>query len=202
MSFDSIIEDLVGQGWSLQQRSLSESLIQELIHESYRRVTQGLLVPAGVGRAQELAVRNRIRGDSIHWLEYGQSACTDAYLEHMEGLRHALNQAFFLGLEEFECHIALYPPGSFYKTHLDRFRDDDSRTVTAVTYLNPHWTLEDGGLMRLYLADGAVQDIPPLAGNLAVFMSADRPHEVLPTQQERLALTGWFKRRSDSLLSL
>ncbi|TWH76198.1 SM-20-related protein [Azomonas agilis] len=202
MPFDSIIDDLVKQGWSLQQNSLPESLIQELITESYRRAAQGLLTPAGVGRAQELTVRDTIRGDSIHWLEHGQATCTDAYLEHMEALRVTLNQAFFLGLEDFECHMALYPPGSFYKTHVDRFRDDDSRTVTAVTYLNSNWTSEDGGLMRLYLSDGAAQDIPPLAGNLAVFMSADRPHEVLPTQRERLALTGWFKRRSCNPLPL
>ena len=195
MPFRVLLEDLAEYGWSLQKRSLPDDLIQALIHEGHRRAAEGLLNPAGIGRADALAVDQHIRGDHIQWLERGQATCTDAYLQHMDSLRLALNQAFFLGLEDFECHFALYPTGTFYKTHLDRFRDDDRRTVTAVTYLNPDWTPAQGGVMRLYLPDGTVQDIAPLAGHLAVFMSADIPHEVQPTQAERMALTGWFRRR-------
>lgn len=190
-----VTQDVLDRGWSLQSALVPSELIQALILECDRREQAGLLMPAGVGRAQELAVRENIRGDCIHWLELGQSEVTDAYLACMETLRQVLNQNFFLGLEDFECHFAVYPAGSFYQTHLDRFRDDDSRTVTAVTYLNPHWTPEDGGIMRLYLPDGSAQDLAPKAGNTAIFMSADFPHEVLPTQVTRRALTGWFRRR-------
>ena len=54
----------------------------------------------------------------------------------MDSLREALNRGLFLGLEDFECHFALYPPGAFYRKHVDRFRDDDRRMVSAVIYLN------------------------------------------------------------------
>ncbi len=200
MNFDTIIADLAEQGWSLQERFLPETLTRALAEECRQREQRGDLAPAGVGRAEQLAVRESIRGDRIQWLEPGQSAASDAYLALLDELRQALNQAFFLGLEEFECHFALYPPGAFYQTHLDRFRDDDSRTVTAVAYLNHDWQPAHGGAMRMHLADRPALDIPPLAGHLVVFLSADIPHEVLPTHSERLAVTGWFRRRAQRLV--
>ncbi|RTM15835.1 2OG-Fe(II) oxygenase, partial [Stutzerimonas stutzeri] len=151
--------------------------------------------PAGVGRGEAQAVREGIRSDHIQWLEPGQSPVCDDYLEVMDGLRQQLNRELFLGLEEFECHFAFYPPGAFYQTHLDRFRDDDSRSVTAVLYLNPDWQPAHAGELRMHMPDGSQLDVPPLAGNLVVFLSGEFPHEVLVTQADRLSLTGWFRRR-------
>jgi Rps23 Pro-64 3,4-dihydroxylase Tpa1-like proline 4-hydroxylase len=82
-------------------------------------------------------IRQAVRGDRIHWLEQGQSAAGDVWLQQLEGLRLQLNQGLFLGLEDFEGHYALYPPGSFYQKHLDRFHDDDRRSISVVLYLNP-----------------------------------------------------------------
>lgn len=200
MPFQSIIDDLAEHGWSLQEHFLCDDLAHALATECRKREARGDLAPAGVGRAEALAVREGIRGDFIQWLELGQSAVGDRYLESMESLRQALNREFFLGLDEFECHFAFYPPGAFYKPHLDRFRDDDSRTVTAVAYLNHAWQPEYGGSMRMYLENDETLDIPPLSGSLVVFMSGDMLHEVLPTTQERLSLTGWFRRRSVQVL--
>lgn len=202
MPFSTIIDDLATRGWSLQSAFLSSDVTRQLADECRRRYAEGALAPAGVGRGEEQAVREGIRGDHIHWLEEGQTAVCDAYLTLMDELRQALNRELFLGLEEFECHFALYPPGAFYQTHLDRFRDDDSRCVSAVLYLNPDWRAADGGELRMYLADGSSLDIPPLAGNLVVFLSGSFPHEVLVTQTDRLSLTGWFRRRPADVLAL
>ena len=190
-----IIDDLAARGWSRLDNVLPASLTHELAEECRKRARAGALNPAGVGRGQGLAVREGIRGDSIQWLEHGQSAPSDGYLQAMDELRSALNQAFYLGLEDFECHFACYPPGAFYQKHLDRFRDDDRRTVTAVYYLNEAWQTEHGGALRLYLADQTEQDVLPSAGTLVLFISAELPHEVLPATRERLSLTGWFRRR-------
>ncbi len=38
----------------------------------------------------------------------------------------------------------------------------------------------------------------PQLGTLAVFLSANLPHEVLPATRERLSLTGWFRRRGQA----
>lgn len=191
----SIIDDLARQGWSRQTAVLPEALTRELAAECRSRGQNGALSPAGVGRGSALAVREAIRGDQIQWLEAGQQQACDRYLAAMDELRQALNQAFYLGLADYESHFALYPPGAFYQKHLDRFRDDDRRTLSAVFYLNENWQAEQGGALRIYPQDAAALDLPPEAGSLVLFMSAELPHEVLPASRERLSLTGWFRRR-------
>lgn len=193
-----IVDDLAARGWSQQNIFLPERLTLELAAECRKRAAEGELMPAGVGRGQGQEVREGIRGDHIQWLETGQAAACDEYLELMDSLRQALNRGLFLGLEEYETHFALYPPGAFYLKHVDRFRDDDARTVSAVLYLNHGWLPEHGGQLRLYLDDETTHDVQPKGGCLVVFLSATMPHEVLPTTRERLSLTGWFRRRGNT----
>lgn len=195
MPFAVIIDDLATQGWSLLPGFASQTLTAELAQECRARVKNGALSPARVGRGAGQEIREAIRGDQIEWLEPGQSAPTDAYLQLIDGLRLALNQQLFLGLDSYESHFAFYPAGAFYKKHLDRFRDDDRRTVSVVLYLNEQWQDDFGGELRLHLPDGETRDVRPDAGSLVVFMSADMPHEVLPATRERLSLAGWFRRR-------
>lgn len=202
LPFSTIVDDLAARGWSLQSSFLPSDVTHKLADECRRRHAEGTLAPASVGRGEEQAVREGIRGDHIHWLEAGQAEVCDAYLALMDELRRTLNRELFLGLEEFECHFAFYPPGAFYQTHLDRFRDDDSRCVSAVLYLNPDWQPADGGELRMHFADGSNLDVPPLSGDLLVFLSGDFPHEVLVTRTDRLSLTGWFRRRPADVLAL
>jgi SM-20-related protein len=145
-------------------------------------------------------VREGVRGDHIQWLEPGQHPACDEYLQALDELRMALNQGLYLGLEDFEGHFALYPPGAFYQKHVDRFRDDDRRAVSVVFYLNDDWQAEQGGALRLYLPNGETRDVLPHAGSLLVFLSADMPHEVLPASRDRLSLTGWLRRRGNGPL--
>ncbi len=77
----------------------------------------------------------------------------------MDSLREAMNRGLFLGLEDFESRFALYPPGAFYLRHVDRFRDDDRRMVSAVLYLNDEWLPEYGGQLRMYLDESLEQDV-------------------------------------------
>ena len=190
-----IIDDLAEQGWSLQTHFIAPTLTLELAEECRKRAAAGLLVQAGVGRSALAVISEGLRGDHIQWLDAGQNAACDQYLAVMDAVRQALNQALYLGLEDFESHFALYPPGAYYKKHLDRFRDDDRRAVSVVFYLNEDWRAEEGGALRLHLADGSCRDVLPQAGSLLVFLSADMPHEVLPATRERLSLTGWLRRR-------
>lgn len=198
--FSSLIDDLASQGWSQRAFFAPEVLTRELAAECHERAQSGELNAASVGRGSAQQVQEGIRGDRIQWLEPGQSAACDRYLGLMDGLRQALNQALYLGLEDYECHFACYAPGTFYQRHLDRFRDDDRRTVSAVFYLNEDWQAEQGGALRLYLGDGSEHDVLPRAGTLALFLSAEMPHEVLPATRERLSLTGWFRRRGSDLI--
>nr|WP_314877006.1 2OG-Fe(II) oxygenase [uncultured Pseudomonas sp.] len=193
----AIVDDLASQGWSQQADFLPAELVSALAAECRRRAGDGQLNPAGVGRGGTLEVREAIRGDHIRWLEPGESSACDRYLDAMDALRQAINQGLFIGLEDYECHFALYPPGAFYRRHLDRFRDDDRRAVSAVFYLNQDWQPGDGGELRMFLDDQRVHDVAPTAGTLVVFLSGDVPHEVLAAGRERLSLTGWFRRRGN-----
>lgn len=192
-----IVDDLAEQGWSLQPQFIAPSLTLELAEECRKRAAHGALAPAGVGRGAQQQIREGVRGDHIQWLEAGQAEACDQYLQAFDELRVALNQGLYLGLEDFEGHFALYPPGAFYQKHVDRFRDDDRRAVSAVFYLNEDWQAEQGGALRLYLPNGETRDVLPQAGSLLLFLSADMPHEVLPASRDRLSLTGWFRRRGN-----
>ncbi|HBZ96078.1 2OG-Fe(II) oxygenase [Pseudomonas sp. UBA7530] len=198
--FSNLIDDLDSQGWSQRALFAPEILTRELASECRKRERSGELSAASVGRGSAQQVQEGIRGDRIQWLEPGESEACDRYMQLMDELRQTLNQELFLGLEDFECHFACYEPGAFYLRHLDRFRDDDRRTVSAVLYLNDNWQAEQGGALRLYLNDGREHDVLPQAGTLALFLSGEMPHEVLPATRERLSLTGWFRRRGTDVL--
>jgi SM-20-related protein len=192
LSFD----DLHRHGWSQHAAFLLPELTRELAGQCVQARGQGRMKAAGTGSGRTPGVDSAIRGDSIAWLEAGQSAACDAYLALMEQLRQQLNRELFLGLDEYESHFALYAPGAFYRAHLDRFRDDDQRTVSVVIYLNADWLPEQGGALRLHPEGAAIVDIAPEAGRMVMFLSAEMLHEVLPTQRERLSLAGWFRRRA------
>ena len=192
-----IVDDLAACGWSQQNIFLPEALTLELAAECRKRAAEGELAPAAVGRGPFQEIREGIRGDHIQWLEPGQAEACDTYLGLMDSLRVALNRGLYLGLEDFESHFALYPPGGFYLKHLDRFRDDDRRMVSAVIYLNPGWLPEYGGQLRMYLKGDVEYDVVPTGGRLVVFLSGEVPHEVMPATRDRLSLTGWFRRRGN-----
>ncbi|WP_347928273.1 2OG-Fe(II) oxygenase [Pseudomonas helvetica] len=194
-----IVDDLATHGWSQQNIFLPQALTLELAAECRKRAAEGELAPAAVGRGPFSEIREGIRGDHIQWLEPGQDEACDSYLGLMDSLREAMNRGLFLGLEDFESHFALYPPGAFYRKHVDRFRDDDRRMVSAVIYLNEAWLPEHGGQLRMYLEEGREHDVVPTGGCLVVFLSGEVPHEVLPATRERLSLTGWFRRRGNEL---
>jgi len=191
-SQQQMLADLTEQGWSTQDNFLAQELIQQLAEECQNQHALGLLRDAGIGKAEQFLIRKSVRGDQIRWLESGMSASTDLYLNEINKLRLLLNEQLFLGLKSSENHFALYSSGAFYQKHLDRFRDDDSRLISTVLYLNSDWKPEHGGELRLHL-DAQSHDIAPIANRLVLFISADIWHEVLPTKTERLSLTGWLK---------
>ncbi|MEZ1317580.1 2OG-Fe(II) oxygenase [Pseudomonas fluorescens] len=192
-----IVDELAEHGWSQQNIFLPMDLTRALAAECRKRAAEGELAPAAVGRGPTSEIREAIRGDRIQWIEPGQAPACDRYLALMDSLREAINRSLFLGLEDFESHFALYPPGAFYLKHLDRFRDDDRRAVSAVLYLNEAWLPQEGGQLRMYLKDRGEYDVLPTGGCLVVFLSGEVPHEVLPATRDRLSLTGWFRRRGN-----
>ncbi len=196
---DQIVATLADVGWSVTENFLPTAQITALADELQNRWDKGAFRAAGVGVGDQLHVRPEIRRDRVHWLEEtAQTAAELPYFTALESLRLAINQQLYLGLFSFEGHMTVYPPGSFYRKHLDQFQGVAHRKVSTILYLNPAWQPEDGGQLRLYIdapGDGEYRDVLPLSGTLVTFLSDRFYHEVLPTQRERMSITGWFKVR-------
>jgi len=195
---ERIAHGLADDGWCVIAEFLNDETVAALRHEALARWQEGCYHLARVGRGEAAAHRPDVRCDQVVWLEPPYSDAQAGFLAGMETLRLALNQHALLGLFDFECHFTRYAPGAFYKRHLDRFHNESSRTVSVILYLNEKWTAADGGALRLYLEAGneaGYRDIAPLGGSLVCFRSDRFWHEVLPTTNERLSLTGWFRTR-------
>ncbi|QKT03713.1 2OG-Fe(II) oxygenase [Ectothiorhodospiraceae bacterium 2226] len=195
----AVAAELERAGWAVQPDFLPADEVAALADEVLAYWAQGEFRPAGVGHGAELRLRTDVRQDHVHWLvPEDATPAQRRYLARMETLRRTLNERLLLGLFEFEGHFALYPPGAFYRTHLDQFRGVEERLVSCVVYLNRDWRPADGGGLRLYLEAPdrtPYVDVEPRAGTLACFLSGQFYHEVRPTAAPRLSLTGWFRRR-------
>ena len=113
--------------------------------------------------------------------------------------------------ERSDAMFAVYPgEGSRFANHIDN-TTKDGRRLTVLVYLNPDWTAEQGGALRVTpmennnnnnnvnsnsdckrLSDTKAVDILPLAGRVAMFYSSEIPHEVLPSFGHRHAITIWY----------
>jgi SM-20-related protein len=193
-SFVSIADRLEGPGFAICPGFLQADAVLALQEHALSRLAAGDFRPAAVGSGTRRRVRPDLRGDDILWLSSPGCPAEQDLLRRLEGLRRALNRELALGLFEFECHYAAYPPGAAYARHLDRFVTDATRTVSCIVYLNPGWAEADGGALRLHVGDEPV-DVLPEGGTLVAFLSERFWHEVLPATRLRLSLTGWYRRR-------
>lgn len=199
-ALDQIVEPLVSrlveQGWAACPDFLTGEALDALMADAQSLWHRGTYRQAGIGHRAGASVHTGIRGDQICWLEpEALSPAQACYWAAMEALRQTLNRELFLGLVSFEAHYAVYPPETYYRKHLDRFADDDTRMLSCILYLNRGWNLAWGGQLRLYLEDERTVEVLPHAGTLVVFRSDQLYHEVLPTTRPRYSLTGWFRRR-------
>lgn len=194
----TIADTLVNKGFAIVPGFLGIGQSRDLAMECIGLREQGEFHRAGVGRGEMLEVRPEIRSDEIRWLARNDCGPLQGeYLDLMAAYQQVLNRELFLGLLEFECFCAVYPPGSFYQRHLDQFRGVEQRSITAITYLNENWQQSDGGQLRIFLNEetGETLEVLPEAGTFVTFLSANYWHEVLPAQRDRLSITGWFKTR-------
>ncbi len=194
LPLNDIASALAESGWGIFNGVLPWPLtlrLQEraLAIRSYER--------AGIGREQDHRLNAFVRRDRVTWVEGTDPAERD-WLTWAEGLRVYLNRSLMLGLTGFESHFAHYPAGAFYRKHLDAFRGQSNRVISLVFYLNPAWAPGDGGELALFDASGLeLGRFPPTLGTLAIYLSEEFPHEVLPTGVDRFSLTGWFRCRAE-----
>ncbi|WP_026966118.1 2OG-Fe(II) oxygenase [Algoriphagus terrigena] len=195
---DHISAEIYQKSYVIVDDFVDEPFRKALLKEQIELVNQGKFRHAAVGKGGQKQVRTEIRSDEVLWMDANElTPLQAAYWEKIEEVRKVLNQRCFLGLRSFEGHFARYPVRSFYKKHLDQFQAVPHRVVTVILYLNDSWTAEDAGALRMYFPqeDGSelIEDVLPLGGRLVVFLSGEIPHEVLPTNKERISITGWLR---------
>jgi SM-20-related protein len=189
--FDRVADGLADHGYAVIDQFLSQLEVDEiLLIEEFQSEGTGFK-KAGIGNSKSLQIQEAVRGDFIQWLDKKNAPISvQTYLNRLDELVTFLNQALFLSLKDVEVHMTVYPAGSFYKRHLDQFKQDDHRKLSVICYLNNDWKEEHGGQLRMYLPERSL-DVLPTAGRLVIFRSDQIEHEVLPATRSRLSITGW-----------
>lgn len=196
--FAKVATDLIDKGYSIQPFALPMDLSSNLVKQ-VSSMSQQVFVEAGIGRLNKHMQNDFVRRDEICWIS-GNSEAGAQWLEWANTLQTYLNQHLFLGLFSFESHFSHYAAGSFYKRHLDAFKGQANRVLSVVAYLNPNWQIGDGGELVLYQDEFDAQGIRviPALGTLAIFLSEDFPHEVLPAKRDRYSIAGWYRINASS----
>jgi SM-20-related protein len=190
--FDSIADELAEYGYAIADHFLSQQEVDAILAMEDFKNGIAKFKQAGIGQNRSLQINEAIRGDYIQWLDKNTAPPpARVYLDRLNRLIGFLNQSLYLSLKDFEVHMTIYPVGSFYKRHLDQFKKDDHRKLSVICYLNPDWKEEQGGQLRMFLPDRAIE-VLPVSGRLICFRSDQIEHEVLPASRERLSLTGWI----------
>lgn len=190
---DTIADALWQQGYCVLPNILPDAVVMTLIHAL--DMMQRDLRPAAVGRGEAQQNNSFVRRDRIAWLDPDEALLND-WFAAMQVLRSALNRRLFLGLFDFECHLAHYAPGDFYRRHLDAFRGRSNRRVSLVAYLNRGWLPDQGGELVMYAAEHDPEPrlkVTPELGTMVLFLSEEIPHEVLAASRDRYSVAGWFR---------
>ncbi len=194
---DELADGLTEHGWMSQNVScrLGADLLVGLRKEVQILDRTEALRKAGVGRGADLLRDRSVRRDKIAWLQ-GVTPVQAELFEFFESVRLGLNQRLFLGLKRFEAHYATYHEGDFYRRHVDSFQGRASRVVSLVLYLNEDWEQADGGVLQVFNRENDNEvcgTVLPREGRMALFMSEEIPHEVLPANRTRYSVACWFR---------
>ncbi len=186
---DSFIENRVGITDNFLHTSLANSLKENLL----LLYKDNNFLNAGTGNDNHVAHDKLFRSDMIYWLDRSHNnAFENQFFDIMDAFIIYLNATCFTNIKNYEFHYTVYEKGSFYKTHIDQFKNNDSRQFSMIMYLNENWEEGDGGELSVHHNDG-VQNISPVNGKSIFFKSNELAHEVLITHKIRMSITGWLK---------
>lgn len=189
---DQILQEIERNGFCLIPKALSAIELRAI--NEFFEISKPNFGPARVGSAVNKQRVETIRGDFTFWINPLDPPIEFLpAIDFLNDLRDGLNKKFYLGLRDFECHLAYYPAGTFYQKHSDRFQSSGTRSLSFVFYLNESWNDDNGGELILYNKDDTVlSQIKPNPGSFICFLSEEFPHEVKSANIERRSFTGWM----------
>lgn len=193
MDLKTALSDFKSKNYFIWDDFLSPGELALITADYLKIYNEGSFKLAGTGN-RERNVDLEIRTDESYWLDpLALTSSQSIFWNRLEELKNALNEYFFLGLWSLDGQYSRYPVGGFYRKHLDRFSNNDQRTVSAVLYFNSAWISGDGGELRIHGSEKT--DLAPIGGRLVCFSSSKILHEVLPSNKTRLSFAGWWKSR-------
>lgn len=199
--FVSVAQQLELSSYAVVENFINKDLAIGLYNEITSLINEDELREAAIGRGVQSDVIKSIRKDEIKWINQdNDSPVVVELLSTINSMGAFLSNYFRVSIKRYEGHWAHYPPGAFYKKHVDQFQETSNRIFSIILYLNPNWQEKDGGELIIYLENEEVVKIKPTLGSLVCFRSDVLFHEVLPTQKSRYSVTGWY--RNDELLPL
>jgi SM-20-related protein len=191
-TFEGIADSIAESGFAVSDQFLTPAEVSDILALNKFQNWLDHFKKAGIGKNQNLHINEAVRGDYIQWIDNNKAPHPlNIYLERLKQLVQFMNQSLFLSLKDFELHLTVYPPGSFYRRHLDQFSRNDHRKLSVICYLNENWNVEQGGQLRMFLPEKVVE-LLPLTGRLVCFRSDLIEHEVLSATRPRMSITGWI----------
>ncbi len=191
--FDTLIDSFVKDKVGIAEDFLSVALAAHLKANLSTLFAADGFHPAGLGNDTLQSHDTAIRGDMIYWLDRSHDdPFENDFFDLMDRFVKYLNDTCYTGITGYEFHYARYEEGSYYKKHLDCFRNNGSRQYTMIMYLNADWQPADGGELCIH-QDGMQQNISPIGGKSVFFRSNELAHEVLLTLKPRMSITGWLR---------
>jgi len=194
IQFEELISSYIDTKVGISEHFLSDTLTGNLAQNLLSHHANHSMNAAGTGNQKDIQHDHKVRGDSIYWLDRKhQDLHENEFFDRMDAFVLYLNQSCYTGITGYEFHYTMYETGSFYKKHLDQFKNDESRQFSMISYLNVGWVKEDGGQLLIQL-DHHDQSITPTNGKTVFFKSNELEHEVLLTTKNRMSITGWLKK--------
>ncbi|MGM0479795.1 MAG: 2OG-Fe(II) oxygenase [Bacteroidota bacterium] len=189
---DEQMDLLAQQDYLLLENFFADPILAQI--EQFFEVVRmsGTLEKASIGATGREKVISEIRGDHIYWLEKERDRAKLPIFDQIDALMATINRSFFLSLSDYEFHLALYPPGTYYKKHLDQFKGRNNRMISMIIYLNEEWKPGHGGELKIYPTQTDPVLIAPLYNRCVLFRSDVLYHEVLLAQKPRRSITGWM----------
>jgi SM-20-related protein len=193
--FEGLIQGLIDNGYGCCNDFILPSTVIGLSANIQLLSDTDKMKPSGIGNKTDFQKNTNYRGDKINWIgDQSTNPFEIIYLKKIQNLILYLNKTCFTSILSFESHYASYETKSFYKRHLDQFKNEKGRKYSIVLYLNQNWKDRDGGLLSLYPKLKDHIDISPLGGRLVLFRSDEMEHEVHASfTRERRSVAAWLK---------
>lgn len=192
-SFNTLVDSFIDNKIGIAENFLSPSLALHLKENLIKLFANKQLQSAGTGNNANVVHNKLMRSDIIYWLDRKHNnQFENEFFDLMDSFVIFLNSNCYTGITDYEFHYTLYEIGSFYKKHIDQFKNDTGRQYSMVIYLNEDWQAEDGGELCIH-HKGYLQNISPNNGKTVFFKSIELAHEVLITNKARMSITGWLK---------